>query len=692
VPTEDGDATSTADERPGAGARAVWTGPRAIATAAGGVALAAGLVLAAGVLPDPDLLTLAGRGVSAAELFFLLAVALAGPPTIRAGLASLRTRTLDVPLLMTIAIAGAILATALFRRSLLFEAATVAVLFGVAELLEDAAMVRARSSLADLVDRTPDTARIRDGEAEREVPTTAVEAGDVVVVRPGDRIPVDGTVVEGESAVDQSPVTGESVPVDKTVGDEVFAGTILANGFLAVEATAPASESTLAQVIERVTDAEAARTDREQFVDRFASVYTPIVVAAAVLLMFGPPLLLDAPWPRHVRYGLTLLVLACPCAFVIATPVSVVSAITGAARAGVLIDGGDRLEAMGDVGCVALDKTGTLTTGDLQVTDVIPLEGATEADVLRCARGVERRSDHPIGEAIVAHAEDRGGAAVDDRAVSDFERIAGTGVRATLDGTEYLAGKPAAFADLDVDLGHVHAATDHGAVSRTARDLCERNDCVDLLDDLVPQLEDQGKTVVLVGTRDRLEGVIAVRDAIRPEAAAAVEALHDRGLDTVLLTGDNERTARAVAADVGIDDVRAGMLPGDKVDAITEIEAAGRRVAMVGDGVNDAPALAAATVGIAMGAAGSDAAIETADVALLGDDLSALPRLYDLARRAGGVIRTNVWASLGVKALLALGVPFGLVPIWLAVLAGDAGMTVAITGNAMRLAEFPSGE
>jgi Cd2+/Zn2+-exporting ATPase len=388
-----------------------------------------------------------------------------------------------------------------------------------------------------------------------------------------------------------------------------------------------------------------------------------------------------------------LLVLACPCAFVISTPVSVVSGITSAAKNGVLIKGGNHLEATGAVDVMALDKTGTLTKGELTVTDVVPLHGNTEADVLRCARGLETRSEHPIGEAIVAEAgregvAEAGGGGV-ERDIDDFESITGKGVRANLDGTPHYAGKPGLFEELGFDLSHVHATTDGGVVTRTARSICDRNDCLDLLEETVPELQAEGKTVVLVGTEDELEGVIAVADEVRPEAERAVARLQDLGVRTVMLTGDNERTARAIADRVGVDEYRAELLPEEKVEAVEQLDAeSAGGVAMVGDGINDAPALATATVGIAMGAAGTDTALETADIALMGDDLGTLPYLSELAGDANGVIRQNIWASLAVKAGLALAVPFGLVPIWLAVLAGDAGMTTAVTGNAMRLSRI----
>ena len=672
--------------------RPVWRSSRGIKTAISGVFLLVGLALS--VVPglDGDLFAVFGAVHTYADAAFLLGTLIGGEVILRAGAVSARQRSLDIQFLMSVAILGA-LGASLAGEGLYFEAATLAVLFNVAELLEEYSMDRARNSLRELMDLSPDEARVRrsDGASETAegdgeevlIPAETVAVGETVIVRPGEKIPVDGVVTAGESAVDQSPVTGESVPVDRTVGEEVYAGTLNETGYLEIETTAGAGEHTLARIVDLVEDAESAKTDREQFVDRFAGYYTPLVVGLAVLAVLVPPLVFGAGWRTWFVRGLTLLVLACPCAFVISTPVSVVSGVTSAAKNGVLIKGGDHLEAMGEVDAVALDKTGTLTRGELTVTDVVPLNGNTEADVLRCARGLEQRSEHPIGDAIVERAD---GEAVADRDVAAFESITGKGVTADLDGTTHYAGKPGLFDELGFDLSHVHATTDGGVVTARSQQLCERNDCLDLLAETIPALQREGKTVVLVGTEAELEGVIAVADGIRPGAERTVERLHDLGVErVVMLTGDNERTARAIAEEVGVDDFRAELLPEGKVEAIRELEAEYGSVAMVGDGINDAPALATATVGVAMGAAGTDTALETADVALMGDDISKLPYLRDLSGRANGVIRQNIWASLGIKAALVVLVPFGYVPIWVAVLVGDAGMTVGVTGNAMRL-------
>jgi Cd2+/Zn2+-exporting ATPase len=685
----------------------VWRSVRALKTWTGAALLVAGIAFGFLLPGDPLLFAALGREVTVSWAAFVLAAAVAGQEVLRNGYYSLRNRNLDIDLLMSAGIVGAL------AVDLPFEAATLAVLFSIAELLERFSMDRARTSMRELMELSPDTATVLRGGGpddrgeERVVPAEDVAVGETVVVRPGEKVPLDGVVREGQSAVDESPITGESVPVDVKPGDEVYAGSILAEGYLEVEATAPASESTLARVVEMVEDAQRDKTESERFIDRFARYYTPIIVAGALATTFVPPLLFGAPFEEWFRRGLTLLVVACPCAFVISTPVTVVSGITSAARNGVLVKGGDRLEAMGEVDAVAFDKTGTLTRGELGVTDVVPLNGRSESEVLACAAALESRSEHPIAAAIVDHAADRGAAG---RGVSNFESITGKGVRADLvgddadspshrDGRTHYAGKPALFEELGFDLGHTHvdgdganggAVTDGGRMSDGGQvvdpDECEHGAYVDLASDVVPRLESEGKTVVLVGTEDELEGVIAIADTVRPEAEWVVSRLREAGVRTVMLTGDNARTAEVIGDRVGVDVVHADLLPEEKVEALERLADAHGSVAMVGDGVNDAPALATATVGIAMGAAGTDTALETADVALMADDLTRLPYLLDLSRKAGRIIRQNVWSSLAVKAALAIGAPLGLVSVIHAVVVGDMGMSLTVTGNAMRLA------
>ncbi|WP_181685249.1 heavy metal translocating P-type ATPase [Halorhabdus salina] len=694
----------------------VWTSPRAIKTWIGAVVLALGLAIEFIVTGgNVEIAAVLDYPIAVADGLFLVAIVVSGAPVVRGGIYSARNRSLDIDLLMGVAILAAT------GIGYFVEAATLAVLFSIAELLEDYAMDRARDSLRELMELSPDEARVRreagatggneaserasgetasrDGE-EVTIPAEDVEIGETVLVRPGEKIPLDGTVIEGESAVDESPITGESMPVEKREGDEVFAGSITAEGYLEVEVTSTAGDSTLARIIELVQGAEENRTDKEQFVDRFAGYYTPVVVVLAMLTAAVPPLLiagsatlgiggfevvLPGGWrPWFVR-GLTLLVIACPCAFVISTPVSVVSGITSAAKNGVLIKGGNHLEAMGEVDAVALDKTGTLTKGELTVTDVIPIGDRDESDLLRNAAALERRSEHPIASAIRERAA---GAGIDPPEPSDFESLTGKGVRAEVAGETAYAGTPALFGELGLDLaalgfdaGVDEPQTDGGSLQGRPPEesVAER----------VASLEDEGKTIVVLGTAGEVWGLLAIADEVRPGARRVVQRLHELGVgEVVMLTGDNEGTARAIAAAVGVDDYRAELLPEEKVAAIEALQDEYGEVAMVGDGINDAPALATADVSVAMGAAGTDTALETADIALLGDDIGKLPYLYSLSNRAVGVIRQNIWTSLGVKALLAVGVPLGYVSVAIAVVVGDMGMSLGVTGNAMRLARI----
>jgi len=717
-----GDGTETEDEGDGG----VWTSSRAKKTWVSGLFLGLG-VLVQFLLPgaNGELVALAGRELLLADALYLVGIVAGGAVIVRNGYYSARTLSLDIDFLMSAAILSATgISLAVPGLGYYVEAASLAFLFNVAELLERYSVDRARDSLRELLELSPDVATVvRDGERET-VPVEDVAVGETVVVEPGEKIPMDGVVRGGASAVNQAPITGESVPVDKDVGDEVFAGTITETGYLEVETTAAAADNTISRIVELVEDAEANKTDREQFVERFADYYTPVVVGAALAAMFVAPLLVGG-WAAWFVRGISLLVIACPCAFVISTPVTVVSGVTSAAKNGVLIKGGNHLETMGEVDAIAFDKTGTLTTGELAVTDVVGLNGTTDVDVLGCASALERRSEHPVADAITAAAADRD---APERAVSNFESITGKGVRADVDGETHYVGKPDLFEGLGFDLDHVHLTTDGGTVAdapesdaaaddapatsdptvdaaddatgdvpvEDTRPICEgRADCLDLLADTIPRLQSAGKTVVLVGTADEIEGLIAIADEVRPEARRTVERLRANGVDhLVMLTGDNERTAGAVADAVGVDDYAADLLPDGKVAHVEQLREEYGEVAMVGDGINDAPALATASVGVAMGAAGTDTAIETADVALMADDLSKLPYLHRLARTGNGVIRQNVWGSLLVKAALAVAIPLPgvVVPLWFVVLAGDVGMTTVVTGNAMRLARISPDE
>jgi Cd2+/Zn2+-exporting ATPase len=559
---------------------------------------------------------------------------------------AVRRLSLDMDFLMTAAILGA---CAIGEYT---EAAAIAFLFSCAELLEAYAVDRARNSLNELMELAPETATVRRAGHEIKLTAAEVVVGDTVLIRPGERVPMDGKVATGDSTIDQSTITGESMPAAKRVGDEVFAGTINHEGYLEVEASHLASQSVLSRIIKMVEEAEERRAPIEQFVRRFARFYTPAVTLLALGVVLVPPLLMDASFNEWFVRGLTLLVIACPCALVISTPVAVVSGITSAARNGVLIKGGNHLEALGSVRAVAFDKTGTLTYGRPEVTDIVRFNGYTEDEILSVAAALEQRSGHPIAGAIRRRAE---GLEVPE--VEQFESLTGQGVRARIGGKVYKVGKPGLF--------------ENGAQPN------------------IGEIQRSGQTAVLVGTESELLGAVTVADTVRDNAAAAVAALREQGIEkVVMLTGDSEETAQTIARRLGVDEWRAELLPEDKVAAVEELKQQYGQIAMIGDGVNDAPALATSTVGIAMGAAGSDTALETADVALMSDDLSKLPYLFELSRASRRVIRQNVWASILLKITLAVGVFPGLVTLIVAVLVGDMGTSLGVTGNALRLARI----
>jgi Cd2+/Zn2+-exporting ATPase len=557
----------------------------------------------------------------------------------------------DMNLLMAIAVAGAI------AIGEWFEAATVAFLFALSLALESWSVSRARRAIAALLDLAPPAIRlIRADGSEADVPVAAVLPGDRFVVPAGERIALDGRVVTGTSAVNQAPITGESVPVEKEPGAEVFAGTVNGDGTLTVEATKATADTMLARIIHMVEEAHARRAPSEQWVERFARVYTPAVMALALLVFLGPPLVLGGAWDDWFYRALVLLVIACPCALVISTPVSIVAALASSARAGVLVKGGADMELPARLKAIAMDKTGTMTRGEPAVTEVIPFGNHTQAELMARAAALEARSTHPLARAILRYAEQN---SIAPAPAADVQVLQGKGLEGTFDGEAFWLGSHRYV---------VERGQDNPEVARRAG-----------------ALEADGKTVIAVGNPRHVCGLIAVADTVRPEARAVVEQLHAAGVDKVVtLTGDNRATADAIARDVGIDEVHAELLPDDKVRKIEELVARHGTVAMVGDGVNDAPALARATLGIAMGAIGSDAAIETADVALMTDDISKLPWLVHHAKRTLAVIRQNIVFSLGVKALFMVLTFAGFATLWGAI-AADVGASLLVVGNALRL-------
>jgi len=624
--------------------RSLWRRREAIFTGISGALLALGLVLSLLTL-DPTLLVLFGRTFALSTVLYLASVLFGAYHFARKGLYALKTLSLGINFLMSLAILGAIVIEEYV------EAASLAFLFSLAELLEEFSVERARRSLRELIKLAPREARVRRNGKELLCPIEEIAVGEVCIVKPGERIALDGQVLSGSSFVNQAPITGESVPVEKRPGDEVFAGTINYDGYLEITVTKRAKDTTLARIIHLVEEAEAQKAPSERFVDRFARYYTPGVVLVALLVATVPAIFFGAAFSEWFSRALALLVIACPCALLISTPVSIISAITSAARHGVLIKGGVYLEELGQIQTIVFDKTGTLTTGQLTVTDIIPTDSISPTEVLRIAAALERKSQHPIAQAIVRAYEERAaGEPLPD--AQEFTSLTGQGVQAKLDGTLYRVGRLQLFN----------------------------------ADGLAQNFAAQAKTVIGVGTPDRLLGLIALADSIRPQAHQTVQRLKDLGIDVVMVTGDNEAAARAVAQHVGITHYHAGVFPDQKVHEIEHLRSEYGRVAMVGDGVNDAPALAAASVGIAMGAVGSDAALETAHVALMGDDLSKLPYLIELSRRTRRVIQQNIFFSILTKLTLGLGVFPGYVTLVLAVLVGDMGASLAVTGNALRLA------
>jgi Zn2+/Cd2+-exporting ATPase len=532
-------------------------------------------------------------------------------------------------------------------------------LFSLGNALEHYALGRTHRAVRALMQISPDEATVlREGQ-EIQVPIEELEIGDIVVTRPGERIPVDGTVRSGSSSVDESAITGESIGVEKAVGDAVFAGTVNAHGYLRIRVDRPSTESTLSKIIRIVEDARAEQSRAQRFTDRFEGPYAIGVIVASALFVIIPVLALGRDFDDMFYRAMTLLVVASPCALIISTPASTLSALANAARMNVLFKGAVHLENAGVVDVVAFDKTGTLTEGKPRVTDIAPATGVTEQEILRYAAAVERMSEHPLADAIVSYADKSGVPAVPDGETTDLEAVTGRGIRANVQGTPVRIGNEAMMEFAGVSLPEsIHQQAD--------------------------TLRAGGKTVMYVAT-NRILGLVAVADVIRSDAPAVVKALKRLGVNkTMILTGDNEVAAAAIARQVGIDDWRAGLLPEEKLDVIRELEHSGHTVAMVGDGVNDAPALATATVGVAMGAAGTDVALETADVVLMADDLKRLPYAIELSRRARRIIKQNIIFALSVIVVLVIFTLAGQVPLPVGVV-GHEGSTIIVVLNGLRL-------
>ena len=621
-----------------------WRTPRAVSVFASVLLFAFGLGL--GVAGAPEVLRVGA---------YLAAIAVGGVPIFRAAIAGLRARHLDMNVLMSAATVGAV------GIGQWAEAASVVVLFAAGNALQVYAIDRTRGAVRALAGLAPDEVLVSRRGAEKVVAAGEVAAGETVVVRPGERLALDGEVLEGGTTVDESPVTGESIPVEKGPGDPVYSGSLNGSGGVLVRALREAGDSTLQRITRLVEEAQARKAPAEQFVDRFSRLYTPLVVAAAVVLAAVPPLL-GGQFDTWFYRGLALLIIACPCALVISTPVTVISGIGAASRRGILIKGGAALEAAGRLRALAFDKTGTLTEGRPILRRVVALgepgERCEESEALRLAAALERRSEHPLAHAILSAGAR---SAVDGTGlppVANFRSVPGLGAEGDIGGRRYLIGSPKLFEERGISLAPAREA--------------------------LAEVGREGETPVILGGKGGPLAVFGLADTVRPDARATLDGLRAAGVgELVMLTGDSEAPARRIARELGVG-YRARLLPEQKVEAVRELVSEHDAVGMVGDGVNDAPALAASSVGFAMGAAGTDVALETADVALMQDDLPKLAEAVMLSRAAERIIRQNVAVSIAIKGLFVLLAPFGLVALWMAVLA-DMGTSIAVTLNGLRL-------
>ncbi|MCA1859574.1 cadmium-translocating P-type ATPase [Janthinobacterium sp. HSC-3S05] len=579
----------------------------------------------------------------------LLSIATGGWPTLKKGWIALKTFTLNINFLMSLAVFGAV---AIGQWP---EAAMVIFLFAIAELIEGLSLNRARNAVHSLMQLAPDTATVADASgAWQPVPVATVAIGTLMRVKPGERIALDGVVASGESSVNQAPITGESMPVDKALGDVVYAGTINERGLLDVTVTANSGNSTLAKIVKVIEETQGKQAPTQRFVDNFARYYTPAVVVFAILVAVLPPLLFGAPFMDWIYKALVMLVIACPCALVISTPVTVVSGLTAAARRGILVKGGQFLETGYRIKAIAVDKTGTLTMGKPAVTDVVALEGSNRDAILLLAASLDANSAHPLAAAIVK----AGPPAGSHLPVTQFAALHGRGVQGNIDGQTYYLGNARLMTELKVLTPALQA--------------------------ILMRLEQQAYTAMVLATSAGALGVIAVADVLRPTAASAIARLNALGVTTVMLTGDNVLTAQRIAAEVGVSLVKAELLPENKLDEIKALQQQFGVVAMLGDGVNDAPALAQADIGFAMGAAGSDTAIETADVALMDDELGKLPEFISLSQRTRSILVQNISFAIGIKAVffgLALA---SMATLWMAVFA-DVGASLLVVANGLRL-------
>ena len=581
------------------------------------------------------------------EILFLAVIAVSGYEIIKSGIKSLLKGNFNMNLLMTIAVVVS------FAIESGAEGAVIIFLFYLAEFLENYAGNRARKSIESLLKLAPDKATIKINDKHIKLDVNDVKVNDILVVRPGEKISLDGTVINGISTVNQAAITGESMPVTKSKGDKVFAATLNEEGYLEVKVTKKSDETVLSKIINLVKESQKKKSSTEAFIERFAKYYTPAVVLIAAAVAVIPPLAFGQNLDTWVYRALVLLVISCPCSFLLSTPVAMVSGITASTRNGVLIKGSKYIEEMRNIDTMVFDKTGTLTEGKLEVTDVLTLNNYSKQEILQIAGSLESRSKHPLAEAVIQYVEESN---MDFKEVKNFESITGNGVKGIIDEKMFYIGKKSLF-----------------------------KGSPEFPEDLINKLQNEGKTAIILGNDEHVLAVIGLMDKIRELSKSTIRGLKERNIKTVMLTGDNEGTAKAVSSKIGIDEYYAGLLPQDKVSIIDELLDKGEYVAMIGDGANDAPALARANVGIAMGAAGSDVAIETADIALMQDNISKINYLIDLSRKTMSIVKQNVSAALLIQLALAVLAVFGFVSLWVAVTLGDVGLTLAVILNALRI-------
>jgi len=581
------------------------------------------------------------------ELLFLTIIAISGYEIIKNGILALLKGNFTMNFLMTLAVIGS------FLIGSGAEGAVVIFLFYIALYLENYAGVKARKSVASLLELAPVIAIVKIDGKDAEMHIHNVDIGDIIVVKPGDKIPLDGIVIEGISAINQAAITGESLPVTKTIDDNVFAGTLNEEGYLEIEVTKKSNETVLTKIVELVKESQKRKSNTETFIDKFAKYYTPAVILLAAIVASVPIVVFGLPLDTWVYRALVLLIISCPCAFLLSTPVAMVSAITASARNGVLIKGSKYVEEMQKVNLMVFDKTGTLTKGELELTDIINLDKHSKNEVLRIAGSLESKSKHPLAKAVMKYV-DKIDIELND--VKDFESITGKGLKGKINGEMFYIGKKSFFQSYN-----------------------------EFPDQLRHDLQNNGKTAILVGNDKSIIGLIGLRDKIRELSKSTVHDLNNKGIKTIMLTGDNNRTAKTVTENLGIDEYYSELLPEDKVRIIDELLSKNEFVAMVGDGINDAPALARSNVGISMGAAGSDVAIETADIALMHDDISKINYLIDLSRKTMAIVKQNVSVALLIQVSLSVLAVFGFVSLWMAVIFGDIGLTLAVILNALRI-------